>query len=117
MPKAGFKTITVTETVYDVFYQTWLKCKDELAAKDVTSFAAYITYLIEEIMEEKRIFAKYQQVFTKISIEGDRLIIHDHKLDRIIELSNDKGNLLCLHCERDDCVHVGFCWSFHQIYD
>lgn len=116
MPRVGFKTITVTENIYDIFYQTWLKCKDDLAMKGVSSFSGYITYLIEEIMKEDKIFTKYLQVFTKISVDKSRIILKDNIKNRIVELTNKKGLLFCLLCNRDDCQHVGFCWSFPEIY-
>lgn len=116
MPRCGFKTITVTETVFDKFYQTWLTCKDELAMKGVSSFAGYITHLILECMKVDETFTKYQPRYEKIAIEECRIILRDNKINRIVELKR-KGVLLhCELCEKDNCVHVGFCYSFHQIY-
>lgn len=116
MPTQGFKSITVTDNVYNNFYQVWLKCKDELAFKGINSFSGYITHLIEDVIKKNSIFTKYQQVFTKISVDEKRIVIKDFKINRIIELSNDCGKLFCLFCERDNCPHVGFCWSFPEIY-
>jgi len=36
MPKPGFKTVTLSEAVYDKFNQTYQKNKDELTMKGVT---------------------------------------------------------------------------------
>ena len=116
MPSAGFKSITVTELVYDNFFAVWLKCKDDMAPKGVSSFAGFITYLIEDCLERNRIFTKYTQEFEKIAIEKNRIILKDNSIDRVIELSKDKDVLSCKHCERNNCVHVGFCWSFPEIY-
>jgi len=35
MPKPGFKSITISESVYDKFNQVYLKNKDELVMKGV----------------------------------------------------------------------------------
>ena len=116
MPTQGFKSITVTDNVYDSFYQTWLKCKNELAFKGINSLSGYITHLIEEVIKKNSIFTKYQQIFTKISVDEKRIVIKDFKINRIVELSNNYGKLFCLFCDRDNCPHVGFCWSFPEIY-
>jgi len=51
MPKPGFKSITISEAVYDKFNQTYQKNKDELTMKGVNSFAGYVTYLLEDVMK------------------------------------------------------------------
>lgn len=116
MPTPGFKSITVADNVYDSFHQTWLKWKDELAFKGINSFSGYITHLIEEVIKKDSIFTKYQQVFTKISVDNKRIVIKDFRINRIIELTNKHGELFCLFCDRDNCPHVGFSWSFPEIY-
>ena len=51
MPKAGFKSITVSETVYDKFQEVYLKNKTDLTMKGVNSFSGYVTYMLEELMQ------------------------------------------------------------------
>lgn len=116
MPIGGFKSITVHDHVYDKFYQIWLESKSDLASKGVSSFSGYIQYLIEQSIRKDVIFTKYEQVYTKILVENKRIVLKDSLLDRIIEISNDTGELYCYFCERNDCKHVGFCWSFPEIY-
>ncbi|MFB5598325.1 MAG: hypothetical protein ACE5RJ_04850, partial [Nitrosopumilaceae archaeon] len=67
MPKAGFKSITVSESVYDKFYDVYEKNKDELSMKGVNSFAGYITYMLEEMMLKDKTFARYAPKLEKIS--------------------------------------------------
>jgi len=50
MPKAGFKSITISEEVYDKFFDVYQKNKPELIMKGVNSFAGYITYTLEDMM-------------------------------------------------------------------
>ena len=59
MPKPGFKSITISEAVYDKFNQTYQKNKDELTMKGVNSFAGYVTYLLEDVMKKDKTFARY----------------------------------------------------------
>ncbi|EPA04554.1 hypothetical protein [Candidatus Nitrosarchaeum limnium] len=58
MPKAGFKSITVSETVYDKFQDVYQKNKDSLAMKGVNSFSGYVTYMLEEMMQKDKTFCK-----------------------------------------------------------
>ncbi len=54
MPKAGFKSITVNEKVYDKFYQIFFDQKEKLAMKGVSSFAGYVTLCLEEMQYHTR---------------------------------------------------------------
>lgn len=54
MPKKGFKSITVSEKVYDYLYKEYLKVKDEYAVKKgIRSFSGYVTYRLFLLMEEE----------------------------------------------------------------
>jgi predicted CopG family antitoxin len=59
MPKAGFKSITVSEEVYDKFYDVFEKNKSELMMKGVNSFSGYVTYMLEQMMQKDKTFARY----------------------------------------------------------
>ena len=39
MPKPGFKSITISETVYEKFFDVYEKNKEKLTMKGVNSFA------------------------------------------------------------------------------
>jgi len=75
LPKAGFKSITVSETVYDKFHEVYQKNKDDLTMKGVNSFAGYVTYMLEEMMQKDKTFARYAPKIEKISIDDDRVIL------------------------------------------
>jgi len=53
MPKAGFKSITVAETIYDKFHGRYEKKKQELFMKGINSFSAYITSELTEKFQEE----------------------------------------------------------------
>lgn len=116
MPKAGFKTITVSDYVYDTFFGVYKKNKRELAMNGIFSFSGYITDLVRQSTEKSRIFTKYQEVIQKISVDKDRVILQDIRMNRIVEIIISKGDLFCQLCERDSCLHVGYCYSIHNIY-
>lgn len=117
MPKAGFKSITVSESVYDRFYNVYEKSKEELALKGVNSFSGYITYMLEELMRKDKTFARYAPKLEKISIDTDRVILKDNIKNRIAEVSIQKGELFCQLCEEKDCVHIGFVFSLPDVYE
>lgn len=117
MPKAGFKSITVSETIYDKFMATYQASKNELAMKGVNSFAGYVTYMLENLMAKDKIFAKYAPKIEKISVDLERVILKDNQANRIAELSFIKNKLHCQLCDADDCIHVGFCYDLPEVYE
>lgn len=117
MPKAGFKSITVSETVYDKFQEVYQSSKQELAMKGVNSFSGYVTYMLEEMMAKDKTFARFAPKIEKISIDKDRVILKDNIKNRIAEITIKDGGLECCLCEEKDCVHIGFVFSLPDIYE
>ena len=117
MPKAGFKSITVSETVYDKFHEVYFASQQDLAMKGVNSFAGYVTYMLEEMMSKDKTFAKYMPKIQKISVDDDRIILRDNIKNRIAEISINKHELFCHLCDEKDCVHIGFAFSIPEIYE
>jgi hypothetical protein len=117
MPKAGFKSITISEEVYDKFFDVYQKNKPELTMKGVNSFAGYITYMLEDLMQKDKTFARYAPKLEKISVDDDRVIIKDNIKNRIAEVTIQRGELYCQLCEEKDCVHIGFVFSLPDVYE
>jgi len=117
MPKAGFKSITISEQVYDKFHDVFQKNKSELSMKGVNSFAGYITYMLEDMMLKDKTFAKYAPKLEKISVDEDRVIIKDNIKNRIAEVAIQRGELYCQLCEEKNCFHIGFVFSLPDVYE
>ena len=117
MPKAGFKSITVSETVYDKFQEVYQKSKDDLAMKGVNSFSGYVTYMLEEMMQKDKTFARYAPKIEKISVDDDRIILKDNIKNRIAEVAVQNGELYCQLCDEKDCVHVSYVRSIPEVYE
>ena len=117
MPKPGFKSITISETVYDKFFDVYKKNKESLTMKGVNSFAGYITYMLEDTMQKDKTFAKYAPKLELISIEDDRVIIKNNIENRIAEIVYQRGELYCQLCEAKDCHCIGYVWSIPEIYE
>ena len=95
MPKAGFKSITVSENVYDKFQEVYQKNKSDLAMKGVNSFSGYVTYMLEEMMQKDKTFARYAPKLEKISVDDDRVILKDNIKNRIAEVARITSYNVC----------------------
>ena len=117
MPKAGFKSITVSEEVYNRFNDVYRKNKQDLAMKGINSFAGYITFMMEDLMQKDETFARYAPKLEKISADDNRVVVKDNIKNRIAEVAVQNGELYCLLCEEKDCVHIGFVFSLSEVYE
>lgn len=117
MPKAKFRSITVSEATFNHMNYTWECCKKDYAAKGVFSFSGYITHHLSELIKQDSISAKYPSLIDTISIDNDRILLNDRIKKRIAELAIVKNKLFCYLCNRDNCIHVGFAYSLYQIYE
>lgn len=116
MPKPGFKSITVSQNVYDKFFHIYEKKKNDLELKGITSFSGYLTSMMEEMMIKHETFAKYAPLIEKISVDQDRIILKDNKINRIVEILSRNGELQCLLDEKTDCIHIGYVYSLTEVY-
>jgi predicted CopG family antitoxin len=116
MPKPGYKSITVSENVYNKFLKVYEKNKKGLEIKGVRSFSGYLTSMMEETMVRYEAFAKYAPYMEKIDIDQNRVTLKDNKRNRIAEVMLKEGELQCLLDEKSDCVHVGFVYSLPELY-
>ena len=113
MPKPGYKTITISEKVYNKFLE--FSKKNQVAG--VNSLSGYITYLLEDKMAKDKTFAKYAPILELISIEEDRVIIKNKIENRIAEIVYQRDELYCQLCEAKDCHCIGYALSIPEIYE
>ena len=113
MPKPGYKTITISEKVYNKFLE--FSKKNQVAG--VNSFSGYVTYLLESKMAKDKTFAKFAPKLELISIEEDRVIVKNNIQNRIAEVVLQRGELYCQLCEAKDCHCIGYAWSIPEIYE
>ena len=117
MPKAGFKSITISEEVYDKFFDVFEKSKPDLMMKGINSFSGYVTYMLEQTMQKDKTFAKYAPKLEKVAVDDDRVVLKDNIKNRIAEVAIQKGELFCQLCEEKDCVHIGYVFSLPDVYE
>ncbi len=116
MPKEGFKSITVSETVYNRFNDAYANSKDTLAVQGIRSLSGYISYMLEERMQENEAMARHAPRIKKIAVDDDRVVLLDTKLNRIAEVAVQNGVMFCQLCEEKNCLHVGFAYAMPEIY-
>ena len=116
MPKEGFKSITVSDYIYDRFQEVYNGSKEALATKGVRSLSGYVSYMLEEAMNRDETFARYAPKIESISVEDDRVILKDNLKNRIVEIVLQKGELHCFLCDAADCIHVGYVYSMPDVY-
>ena len=113
MPKPGYKTITISEKVYNKFLE--FSKKNQVVG--VNSFSGYVTYLLESKMAQDKTIAKFAPKLELISIEEDRVIIKNKIENRIAEIVYQRDELYCQLCEAKDCHCIGYAWSLPEIYE
>lgn len=117
MPKEGFKSITVSDYVYDRFQGVYNSNKEALANKGVRSLSGYVSYMLEEAMNRDETFARFAPKIESMSVEDDRVILKDNIQNRIVEIMLQNGALYCFLCDSKDCIHVGYVLSIPEIYE
>ena len=115
MPKQEYKSITVSEVVYNHFNEDYLKSKKYLDMKGVRSFSGYVAYMLESRIREDEALARYAPPITKISVDNDRVVVLDSMKNRIAEVVVQNGELYCQLCRVDDCLHVGFAYALPEV--
>ncbi len=117
MPKPGFKSITVSDYVYNRFFETYEKNRRGLELKGITSFSGYLTSMMEETMTKYEAFARHEPFMEKIDVEQNRITVKDNKKDKIAEIFLRDDQLYCSLDGNTDCVHIGFVYSLPEFYN
>ena len=107
MPDRGFKTITVSESVYKK-----IAANAEQEKKSITALATHVLASYMEVDEKLSRYAPYIEV---IGFEGNSAILRDHKTGDIIDVRLHDKELRCVYDDARDCVHVAFCQALPQV--
>jgi hypothetical protein len=118
MPLKGFKNLTIREELYDKLrsmYEEAVKAK-----KTQVAFTSWVSDYILEKTEEDELLRRHAPFLSFIGAYGNEVHIADYFENRIVEVEfHDQGIgkkiMYCRHCERDDCLHVGFCFAIREV--
>ncbi|KKN76264.1 hypothetical protein LCGC14_0372900 [marine sediment metagenome] len=116
MPKAGFKSITVTENVYNRLFAVYEANQKELQTIGVNSFSGYVTHCLELQLKNQNIAIKYRPWLQKLTVNYDRVLLKDNIKNRVAEIII-KPKLKCMLCDSNSCMHIGFCYSIPEVYE
>jgi virulence-associated protein VapD len=120
MPKtgSGYKSVTITQSIHDYYRKSYEQNREKLERKGINSFTSYITSMLEALMEENEIFARYAPFLQEFGFDevGNTVYIKDNRTGRIAGIGIKDKELHCDVDDRSDCVHVGFAYSVPTVY-
>lgn len=116
MPKEGFKSITVSEAVFQRFNRAYNASREMLAARGIRSVSGYIGHMLSERMRESDTVGAHPSRIRKVTADDDRVVLMDSKLNRVAEVAAMDGALFCRLCDTDRCLHVGFAYALPEVY-
>jgi hypothetical protein len=108
-------TITISKELYGK-----LKERYEAEKKRFVAFTPWVSDYILERLEEDELLRRHAPFLSFIGAYGNEVHIADYFENRIVEVEfHDQGIgkkiMYCRHCERDDCLHVGFCFAIREV--
>jgi len=113
MPKPGFMSITVKEEVWKYFHDRYIKLQHTLTLQGIMTFSAYIMVRMSQSLRRDQI--KFR--FALASIKDNFIVISDSWTDEIAEIRiHEREGLWCEKCQKEFCIHTGFCMSLYQVY-
>ena len=113
MPERGFRTITVTEQLYQHV--------SERAKKENKKTATYASEILETMLYVEDTFRNYVPFLELVSLNDNEVIIRDSKNDRIVGVKAKAadGGKVKFYCEMDDntdyCPHTAFAAALPQV--
>jgi len=116
MPKPGFKSYSIREDLYNSLQKKFEQEKSSLRKKGVTSFSAFLTYLMNQKFEST-LLKDHNPMLEKVKIVSNTIILKDNIKNRVVELKIKKGKIFCEFDKKTDCIHVGFVYSLPEIYE
>ena len=112
MPDRGFRTITVTDQIYEQVKQR--------AKKENKSVATFASQALEIMLFVEDKFSRYVPYLQIVSVDQDEVIIKDNKIDRVVGIkarSSDNGKVR-FYCDIDNtdyCPHTAFAAALPQV--
>jgi hypothetical protein len=108
-------TITISKELYNKLRERY-----EAEKRRFVAFTPWVSDYILERLEEDELLRRYGRFLSFIGTYGNEVHIADYFENRIVEVEfHDQGIgkkiMYCRYCERDDCLHVGFCFAIREV--
>ena len=116
MPKEGFNVVTITEQTHQKAHSSYLQRIKSGKIEGRKSFSHFIDGIIIEKIEADEYLSRMAPFMQKIGLQDNSILIKDNKLGRIAEVQIRGKELICLLCDKKDCVHVGFSYAIPEVY-
>jgi len=118
MPAKGFKTLTIKENLYNKLMSMYEEAVS--TKKTQAPFTTWVSDYILEKTEEDELLRRHAPFLSFIGTYENVVHIADYLENRIVEVAfYDQGIgkkiMHCRYCERDDCLHVGFCFAIREV--
>jgi len=115
MPRGGYANLSIKPELYSKLYAIYEKKR-----KGSITFTSWLLDIVFEHLEEDELLSRYAPGLEFIGADGNTVFIKDWFEDRIVEVIIHDGGigkrfLFCRYCERDDCLHVGFCFGIREV--
>jgi len=117
VPKPGFKSYALKDELFDKLQKKFEQQKKELKLKGITSFSAYLTYLMNIEIEKLEFVRRKKLFFEKVMLDSTTLVIKDNIEKRVVKIKIKNKSLFCELDKKTNCMHVGFAYSLPEIYD
>lgn len=109
MPRKGYKSITVTQNVYDYFYNEYSKVKEEYAIKKgIHSFSAFVTYRLSQLLEFP---VPPQPQFEILNHDERGVKVWDNELPPhggSADIQFTPKGIHCPICDGSNCEHIRY---------
>ena len=115
MPKEGYRSITVSHTVYERFNDSYSINKEVLAANGIRSITGYISNMLEDALRDEGA-ARWSSRLQLLHAEYGLAVMLDVDSNRVAEVSMRDGEPFCRMCENDRCLHAGFAYATHRFF-
>ena len=116
MPGKGYRSITISEDVYDKFEEIYLENKKKMAKKGINSFSGFFVHKFKSALKADEIFGKYMRKIEVLHFDSDQIILQDNINIKVVIVYIRNKKLECSICSSGSCIHVGFCYSLFKIY-
>lgn len=111
MPRKGYKSITVKESVYKEVEETFERDKAMLEHEGVGSLSSYVTKILaNHLRDSDNSRLKHFNIYESV------IRIQDTKLRRLIDVDYRKGEMFCGLCHSTECLHTGYAWGIYRQY-